>query len=374
MSRRRTSRGEPERGHSRIRNESEQERSHSRLREDPERERSHSRTKRPRRTASPEQHNEEPSLRHEIDTIKDTMTTIQATLLSMQQTVAPPNMQPIPQTATPSHMQPIPQTTETQTSSQATTVPPPQGNFDATILQAFQPMARPVLTAGVGITAHILLPTKEKIWRDEYIHLHQLLPQQANQYAETLTLSVCQDNQTNLGLRVAKPKPATMSLQQWEDAFLVYMAVYTERHLNCTPAMCTYMRDVKDMARRGANFLHYDEQFRLERATTHCAWDAVHQGLLFQATTPFRPFNNFAKSNYNQKPFLANKIPVGYCTNYNTKNTYCKNQPCRYKHLCPTCDEQHPIYRCNNRDRKSKQEPQQSKAKSANTKDSSSNK
>ena len=157
----------------------------------------------------------------------------------------------------------------------------------------------------------------------------QLLPQQSSQYAETLTLSLCHDNQ-NLGLRVGKPKAAAMTLQQWEDAFLVYMAVYTERHTSCCPDMCTYIRDIKDMARRGANFLHYDEQFRIERATTHYPWNTVHTGLLFQATTPFRAYSNTPSRNH-QKPFLERKIPVGYCVAYNTKTGYCKAAPkCPY--------------------------------------------
>jgi hypothetical protein len=209
------------------------------------------------------------------------------------------------------------------------------------------------VTAGIGITAHIPTSLKEKIWRDEYVELSALLPTQSHQFAEeTITFSLCQEKNTNLGVKLNKPKPPKMNIQQWEDAFLVYMAVYTERHSVC-PAMCTYMRDVKDMARRGANFQHYDQQFRIERAATHWTWDTVHQGLIFQATTPFRPFNARTQPTQPKRsPANSSTISPGYCFDYNTQGSYCvagkdnNNKVCKYKHACSYCDGRHPVYLC----------------------------
>ena len=44
------------------------------------------------------------------------------------------------------------------------------------------------------------------------------------------------------------------------------------------------MRDIKVLAQCGGNFRFYDEQFRMNRQTSHCEWDTVHSGLHFQAT------------------------------------------------------------------------------------------
>lgn len=277
-------------------------------------------------------------LENEVQEIRATMLSIQKTLQSLQ----PPAAQPPTATFTPSAE--IDQSTlRIPHLGQPSSPPSSAGNDN--IIQSFLPSPRPVITTGIGITAHVAPQLKEKIWRDEYIQFSQLLPQQSSFYSESVTLALCHEAQNNLGLKLTKPKPATLSLQQWEDAFLVYMAIYTERHPVCA-AMCTYMRDVKDMARRGANFTYYDEQFRIERAITHCPWDSVHQSLLFQATTPFRP--PVTQSKMAKKPFPG-RIPTGYCIPFHTPNTVCRTFRCMYKHSCPTCEARHPQYRCNER-------------------------
>ena len=84
----------------------------------------------------------------------------------------------------------------------------------------------------------------------------QLLP--AIHYRQdTYTVSFDPRNNNNVGIKVAKPKPSNISLDQWEEAFLIYMAIYTER-FNVCPAMCTYIRDIRILAQRNANFRFYD--------------------------------------------------------------------------------------------------------------------
>ena len=286
---------------------------------------SHSRSRSSSHNSDRQQSNEE--LRSEMQEMRAAMRGMQDTLQQIQQpTMAIPPAPPGPPTA------------ETDTPTEPTNTL--TAGMESDVMQMFRPNPRPIITAGIGIAAHVPHNVKEKIWRDEYIPLHQLLPQQSQQYTETLTLALCPDNNNQLGFRLSKPKSTTLTLDQWEDAFLVYMAVYTQRHHVC-PAMCTYIRDIKDMARRNANFLYYDEQFRMERASTHCSWEAVHAGLKYQATTPFRaPQQKFQAKNQSQK------VPLGYCHSYHTRGVHCQHEKCRYKHVCPTCDERHPVYRC----------------------------
>ena len=285
----------------------------------------------------------------QMQEMQDSMMAMQQTLQHFTQST-PQRQQEIPRdrptptaTYTPTSYQTHlhqPQIAPLQTPIEHQHGPPTTGNHD--LLQALMPKARPSITVGIDITAHVLPPMREKIWRDEYVQLSQLLPQQSAQYGEEVTLALSQETNNNLALKITKPKAANLTLQQWEDSFLVYMAVYTQKYNVCT-AMCTYMRDVKDLGRRGANFLFYDEQFRLERQTTHCNWDSVHTGLMFQATTPFRFNTNKHEAKPKPVPY---KVPKGYCNAYHTRHTVCKTSNCSFRHECPVCEDRHPIYRC----------------------------
>ena len=221
------------------------------------------------------------------------------------------------------------------------------GNNDDPILHQFLPMPRPVITAGVDIAAHVPANLKAKIWRDEYVDMSQLLP--TNPYHQPqYTFTLDPHSRSNFAIRLQKPKASNLSFDQWEDAFLVYKSVYNEKHNKCKE-MCTYMKDIKSLAARNANFRHYDEQFRLFRQSTHCSWATVHPGLWFQATNP--PARHFTKTHQgNERPSNSKSpfhVPRGYCVSYHSRNKYCKTpNQCHYKHVCPKCSERHPMYSC----------------------------
>ena len=236
------------------------------------------------------------------------------------------------------------------------------------------PMPRPVVSAGVDITAHVSATMKAKVWRDEYLDLHLLLP--ANSYQqESYTLAFDPTQSHQVGLKVNKPKPKNLTISQWEDAYLIYMAIYTTRHPTCAPQMCAYMQDIRMLAKESANFRLYDEQFRQFRASTHCEWNTIHQGIWFQATNPVRMSNgrpNNSTSNNNNRnykqPFQA---PRGFCNSYHSKFQTCNfGSKCRYKHTCPHCQERHPMFNCNDKS-KSKNEQHGNKQQSSRTNNTS---
>ena len=76
------------------------------------------------------------------------------------------------------------QTLKSPASTATSSSPPPptieeetdQGNLLNDFTMPFMPMPRPVVSAGVDIAAHITAAMKAKIWRDEYVELHHLLP------------------------------------------------------------------------------------------------------------------------------------------------------------------------------------------------------
>ena len=230
----------------------------------------------------------------------------------------------------------------------ATTEEDEQGTLVNDFSMHFMPMPRPVVSAGVDIAAHVTAAMKAKIWRDEYVELHLLLPA-ATYHPESYTLAFEPTKTNQVGLKVNRPRPKYMTIDQWEEAFLIYMAIYTEKHHVC-PQMCTYMRDIKLLAQRNANYRLYDEQFRAFRASTHCEWNTIHNGIWFQATTPVKQFNQ--RHNYSNAPNTRNhkqpfQVPRGFCNAFHARSQTCSQGfKCKYKHTCPNCSERHPIFNC----------------------------
>lgn len=238
--------------------------------------------------------------------------------------------------------------------------------FAALFQQILNP-AQPVVTQSMGVADHVSEAMKERIWNYDYVDLAALLPSTAREHAaQTVTLSLCQGQNNGLGLQLNKPKQPALTLTQWEDAFLVYMGVYTMKHSHEAPDLCTYMKDIKDLGRRGANFLHYDKEFRALRENKNkprLPWNSIHQTLHFQATTPFRaPRNNYQNQGSAQSGARNSgpRVPPGYCSDFHTFGKYCSRYPCTYKHYCPYCpgQERHPGYKCNNRSKQNGQTKQ----------------
>ena len=119
-------------------------------------------------------------------------------------------------------------------------------------------MPRPVMSAGEDITTNVSATMKAEERRDEYLDLRLLLPTNSYQH-ESYALACDLTQSHQVGLKVNKPKPKNFTILQWEDAYLMYMAIYTTRHPTCATQMCAYMQDIRMLAKEGANFRLYDE-------------------------------------------------------------------------------------------------------------------
>ena len=108
---------------------------------------------------------------------------------------------------------------------------------------------------GVSISEKI----KNKIWNNEYIDVGFLLGE--NSTIDKLNLSVTLDSQL-LSL-VPNMRPQTIkSIDDWTSAFIVYVAIYTQRHQSEAPKLMKYMETVRDLsARGGLAYKIYDENF-----------------------------------------------------------------------------------------------------------------
>ena len=124
---------------------------------------------------------------------------------------------------------------------------------------------------------------KSKIWSNQYIELDLLL----SPPKETVTLTLDQSS----AIRFAIDEKATKkidSIHQWTSAFMIYMAVYIEAHINEAPSLLQYMKNIRNMAASIKNgpWLRYDRDFRKNRAVANHPWHAKHQDKIAQAQCP----------------------------------------------------------------------------------------
>ena len=180
--------------------------------------------------------------------------------------------------------------------------------------------------------------TKIKIKNREYINLSSLLHSEP----ETSPFNISSQNGIEITFK-ANNKRVPLSIEKWTNAMLVYAAVYIEAHPTDLNPLLTYVTFVRNMARKahGNAWQTYDETFRRVRETTPIPWDKPLINQYFEAIVtglqqPFR--SGPSKPQRRQSNAI---LPLGYCYKYHENN--CSFKFCKYKHICPMCNGQHPI-------------------------------
>lgn len=82
-------------------------------------------------------------------------------------------------------------------------------------------------------------------------------------------------------------KPKT-PIQQWTDAFLIYMAIYIEKYLEQAPRLLKYCFFIREMHKMFGNksWRVYDENFRMLRESSDLQWQKPVEELRVQFTIP----------------------------------------------------------------------------------------
>ena len=131
-----------------------------------------------------------------------------------------------------------------------------------------------------------------------------------------------------------------------------------------------YMQFVNSLYGSGADYLHYDENFRHYRQYTPTLYSSVDhclqmeaqshgkppqaRGTLTSSNRPAFPRSQTQGSQFKTYPSLASEaraklrdydIPRGYCFSF-LASLPCYEKQCHYKHNCPFCCGRHPIDRC----------------------------
>jgi hypothetical protein len=121
---------------------------------------------------------------------------------------------------------------------------------------------------------------KAKIWSKQFIDLAIMLASPT----ESFTLTLDRQSQLPHFKVTEKASKRIESIEQWTSAFMVYMAVYVEKHLHEAQAMLKYMSTIRKMAlTMGGNvWAKYDEDFRKLRAHANLPWEEKHQDLYLE--------------------------------------------------------------------------------------------
>ena len=216
---------------------------------------------------------------------------------------------------------------------------------------------------------------KAKNWQDEYINL--VFPHPAG---PPIILPSVKTSHPRRGGHITThqaPKGSINSIVQWNQAWRVYMIVALknpshtpEQHSSLASQMIHYMHFINTLYGSGADYLHYDENFRDYRQYNPTPFSSVDHCLQMEAQshgkTPHArgPQNPHARLGFHRShpqgsqakthPSLVaearsklrdHDIPRGYCYLF-LASLPCYEKQCQYKHNCPYCGAKHPIDRC----------------------------
>ena len=201
---------------------------------------------------------------------------------------------------------------------------------------------------------------KQQIWNNEYIDLTTLLIDKFQNNKTNKSFHLVCDDSDNIKIQQNKTTKTISNLGQWCDAFLVYLAIYCQKHPTEVQQLTTYMQKIKLLSFRGADYLWYDQEFRYGRSVYGGDWSIDSDLWLLanntqsqmnnrnyqtQGKTPFRSFNK-GRSPLPNRP----QHKAGYCFKYHSKGE-CGKTNCPYSHQCYAegCNASHPIFRCKRR-------------------------
>ena len=103
--------------------------------------------------------------------------------------------------------------------------------------------------------------TKNKVWGNEFIDLGLLLTVQPPDESYSFKLQKSGGQQT-LAIIPNQKKLWITYIEQWTNAFLVFVAIYCEQSPSEAPSLMKYMSIVRELASRSGNWQFYDKYCR----------------------------------------------------------------------------------------------------------------
>ena len=123
------------------------------------------------------------------------------------------------------------------------------------------PMPGEVQLTCAGISGHVSLSLKQKIWNGEYINLSQLIFQESSKQVFSI------DTKGEISL-APKASKQIYTIQVWTDAFIVFIDIFCQLNSNQYADLLKYLHTIRLGARQYSSYgwLSYDKQFRIKKA------------------------------------------------------------------------------------------------------------
>jgi hypothetical protein len=204
-----------------------------------------------------------------------------------------------------------------------------------------------VRTINDGISAHIPIHLKEKIWSGKYVNFASLLK------SDFISSQGSQIVLTEEGYLETRPKGSgekIKSIEEWTDAFLIFMDIYIMKNPLASSELLCYMSTIRQAASRRGDFAWrvYDEQFRMRQENHLSSWASLNGDLWLKVMTlpeGVRPRGIQSHTSTELNKSISTSAPA--CKMYN--EGHCNYSPCRFKHVCSNCnDASHPKKTCPN--------------------------
>ena len=221
------------------------------------------------------------------------------------------------------------------------------------------------------ISAMVDTKLKQQIWKNKFVDLALLLPQNcvANSRKKGLQFQLVANS--TLAVVPNKPKYSIFTIEFWTTAFIRYMAIYAEKFPEAIPHLAKHAEVVRDLASLQNNnaWSVYDQQVRMDRQVRNIPWSTFNMEFYIMATRA-RDSNNFGGHNQGQRPFRQplrpyfrggrqnsrgmgrsvrgadfTRLPRGYCWGFN-RDGFCRTPNCKFIHKCSKCGGEHPSVSC----------------------------
>ena len=191
------------------------------------------------------------------------------------------------------------------------------------------------------IYLHVPKSIADKIKRDEYITLSELI----NQDDQDISLNITNSGNVTVNKKAKQVKFATC--EQWFSAFLIYASIYQEQFPEKACQLFQYMAIVQGLNKSFGieAAVKYDEDYRKMRSRfPSMRWDKLQQEIYLLAAS--RSVHKSHKLRSQAQPFR--KIPYcpqGFCRQFNQQGA-CTWDKCIYKHECYKCHGEHASRTC----------------------------
>ena len=154
-----------------------------------------------------------------------------------------------------------------------------------------QPESRPPSifnSMSVPLDARLDAKIKTKIWSNEYFEFGQLLHSIPTDNKYRISISDATGNVTpSLCLEPTRKAKAITTIEEWTNAFQVFVGVYTSKFPHKSPALMKYSEVVRNLASRSGDWKFSDTNFHYmwQQNPAGMPWGAPHWELWIRHST-----------------------------------------------------------------------------------------